>query len=373
MKQTETNEFVAQGAATWQEREEHDRIMKALDNVRGFVDSYFYINGNCYYWSTKPLPEEEALAIAQRGRHDEIMYMIHQYGRAKCPGDQQQHLHHVHTCLLPQSVQVIIARRNNREEMDAFLLYNGFEELGQDIVLDREDHEEIMRYVDRHGFKLKQQRRLKQRGNKDEIGLHIARHGLADELLDEMFDEIAAGGSLDEYYQFIERNQFRPTYQRRMLQTVGTDAFKAYADRYGLWEEVHGDLIEYRLPSEVMYYLRRHCYLSWDGEKKFARKARHEDKAFYVTNKKGDSINSFLWALFTVRPLEYDLLTECFLKLTYPYHIVEEDVKLMQDGSHQEVMERIEAGTLDDKALTALFFRNNPSEFEAYLDKWLKC
>lgn len=30
MKQTETNEFVAQGAATWQEREEHDRIMKAL-------------------------------------------------------------------------------------------------------------------------------------------------------------------------------------------------------------------------------------------------------------------------------------------------------------------------------------------------------
>lgn len=89
MKQTETNEFVAQGAATWQEREEHDRIMKALDNVRGFVDSYFYINGNCYYWSTKPLPEEEALAIAQRGRHDEIMYMIHQYGRAKCPGDQQ--------------------------------------------------------------------------------------------------------------------------------------------------------------------------------------------------------------------------------------------------------------------------------------------
>lgn len=170
MKQTETNEFVAQGAATWQEREEHDRIMKALDNVRGFVDSYFYINGNCYYWSTKPLPEEEALAIAQRGRHDEIMYMIHQYGRAKCPGDQQQHLHHVHTCLLPQSVQVIIARRNNREEMDAFLLYNGFEELGQDIVLDREDHEEIMRYVDRHGFKLKQQRRLKQRGNKDEIG-----------------------------------------------------------------------------------------------------------------------------------------------------------------------------------------------------------
>lgn len=51
MKQTETNEFVAQGAATWQEREEHDRIMKALDNVRGFVDSYFYINGNCYYFS----------------------------------------------------------------------------------------------------------------------------------------------------------------------------------------------------------------------------------------------------------------------------------------------------------------------------------
>jgi len=128
MKQTETNEFVAQGAATWQEREEHDRIMKALDNVRGFVDSYFYINGNCYYWSTKPLPEEEALAIAQRGRHDEIMYMMKTTGELFLTDDSP--------------IDIIIKYKPNRSEDTSYLytLTEDLEDEGYEVICMIQDH-----------------------------------------------------------------------------------------------------------------------------------------------------------------------------------------------------------------------------------------
>ena len=45
---------------------------------------------------------------------------------------------------------------------------------------------------------------------------------------------------------------------------------------------------------------------------------------------------------------------------------------MMKNGSHEEVMKRIAVGKLGNRALTALFFRNNRKEFETYLDKWEK-
>ena len=70
------NKFVAQGAAAWQEKENHDQVMSDLNSVYGEEGSYFLINGNCYTWRVTRLPEKRLLEIFQRGRHDEIMYMI---------------------------------------------------------------------------------------------------------------------------------------------------------------------------------------------------------------------------------------------------------------------------------------------------------
>ena len=83
-------------------------------------------------------------------------------------------------------------------------------------------------------------------------------------------------------------------------------------------------------------------------------------------------INGFLWAMFKVRPLDYEALTSCFLRISCPFDEKKEDIELMKNGSHEEVMKRIAIGKLGNRALTALFFRNNRKEFETYLDQWEK-
>lgn len=370
MKNHDQNEFVAQGAAAWQEKETHEQIMQALNSVYGHESSYFQINGYVYYWAVETLPAEKAIEIAERGHHDEIMYMIHRYGKANYPAGKYHNYSTVYRAILPEKVQEIIARRNNPEEMDAYLSYQGFDKLGQDVVLGREDHNEIMRYLHRHGFLPAQQRKLKARGNKEEIALHITKHGWANELLDEMFDNLAEGKGLEDYYDFISKHELPVAYQKRMVQTVKTPEFQAYVDRYGLWEDAHEDLVEYRLLDEVRYYLGKHPYLHYKGECKLAQKGRFADKLYYLQHKCG-SINSFLWAMLKVRPLDYELLTEAFLKMTFGQFAwkEEEDIRLMKNGTHEQVMERVAAGYMGDRAFAQLFFRNNPKEFEAYLEK----
>lgn len=377
MKQNSENEIVARGAAAWKEREEHELVMKLLDGVRGFVSSYVYINGNCYYWATTPLDEKKALEIMHRGRHDEILYMIHQYGKAQCPGDQRPHLHHVHDCILSDEVQELIVLRNNREEIDAYTSYYGFGEKGQDAILDRENHEEIMRYISRHGFKSNQQRRLKARGNVEEINLHISKHGWAYELLDELFEKLENSGALTEYYEFITRHEFPVPYQKRMLRVVKTPEYRAYVDRYGLWYEAHGDLVECRTEREVQYYIEKHRYLCLGGETVLAQKGSGDLKKFYIDHRvetQYDRIDRFVFQLLKVRPLDYEFLTMCFLLPSFsnsPHWEDEETFQIMQNGSHEEVMKCIEGSMLGNKALVALFFRNNKEEFEAYLDRWI--
>lgn len=42
------NKCVAQGAAAWQEKETREQVMRDLESVHGYVDSYFQINGYVY-------------------------------------------------------------------------------------------------------------------------------------------------------------------------------------------------------------------------------------------------------------------------------------------------------------------------------------
>lgn len=367
------NKCVAQGAAAWQEKETREQVMRDLESVHGYVDSYFQINGYVYVWAIQELPHTRAIEIAERGNHDEIMFMIHQYGKANCPPEKRSFLREIRNCILPEKVQVIIAQRNNPEEMNAYCSYQGFDKLAQGVILDRGDHSELMRYMERHGFDALHQRQLRKRGNAEEINLHIRKHGWADELLEEMFDGLGKGNqeSLREYHTYISLRELPVKYQHRMLREVLTPEFQAYVDKYGLWKDTHADLAEYRLMSEVRYYLARHPYLDYGGASVLARKGTHEDKMFYLDCPYCD-INGFLWAMFKVRPLDYEALTSCFLRISCPFDEKKEDIELMKNGSHEEVMKRIAVGKLGNRALTALFFRNNRKEFETYLDKWEK-
>lgn len=373
MKQKAENRIVAQEAADWNEKETHEQIMKSLDTVRGYVSSYVYINGNCYYWATTPLPEEQALAIARRGNHEEILYMIHQYGKAHRV-DANRPLDHVWPCVLPDSVQIIIANRNNREEMDAFLSYNGFGKAGQDIILDRGDHCEIMRCLDRHGFLPEQQRRLKARGNQDEIDLHIKRHGWCHDLLDEMFERYEKTHDSKEFRDFVSKHELPVSFQRRMLKTVTKEDFLFYVERYGLWEEVHPDLVRERSVEEILFYIKKHRYLSVQGERELADRHLFAVNMTYVQYRYYKKSFNFVECLIGTDPIDYAAVTALFLEMEpedFGYY-QEEEVKRVKNGSHEEVMEYVTENRLSRKALAELFFRNNPKELEAYADKWLR-
>ncbi len=388
MKTNSENKCVAQGAAIWNAREEHERIMKMLDGVYGHWAYCQCDYGHGSYWTVKHLSLKELFEIMKRGHHDEIIHMIKRYGDATPParysqGCDQCHRYPTTDHILPEAIQELIALRNNREEMDLFLHYQGFDKCGQDVVLDRGNHDEIMHYLLRHGLQAAQQRKLRQRGNRDEFLLHIEKHGLAPELLDEMFDRIEAGGTTDEYYDFIFRRELPVEQQKRMLRTVKSPEFRAYVKRYGLWRGTHADLIEYRSEDDIFYYLEIHRYLDAPGEDKLTGKKSSRLNLLYASvrpEKEFDTIDHFLENLLSVRPLDYAALSACFLKkdyaLTHSYSFrsdeekkqEEADVRLMKEGSHKAVMERIKKASLQPKALAQLFFRNNPQEFEAYLE-----
>ncbi len=373
MKTENDNKFVAQGAAAWQEKEIHDQIMSDLNQVYGHEDCYFQINGYIYVWLVHVLPEARALEIANRGRKDEIMYMIERYKQANCPPEKRSFYSSVGVAQLPESTKKVIAERNQSDEVNALLSWDGYGYAGQDVIFARNDHFEKMRYLERHGFDAYHQRLLLQANNSDEISLQITKHGLADELLDEMFEGLQENKpeSLQLYYLYTSDREFPEKYQRRMLRVVRTPEFEAYVDKYGIWAWVHEDLLEYRLMSEVRYYLERHPYLSYPGALKLAQKGSHGDKMFYISAPSCD-INGFLWAMFKCPPFDYEALTACFLRITTSKDEKQADIDLMKNGSHDEVMERIKQGKLSNRALTALFFRNSKEEFETYISLWEK-
>ena len=378
MEANEIKQTVAQGAAVWNEREMHEQIMTALSNVKGVYYSYFYINGNCNYWHIDQLPEGMPEQIAQRGNHEEIMYMIHQYGKTIRPSgpfcgwriDTEQD----GGALLSDEVQEIILMRNNPAEIDAFTTYHGFNIRGQEIILQRGNHEEIMRYVERHGFAPRQQHQLRQRGCKEEIDLHIARHGWCSELLDNMFKQIEDNGNYDEFYNFVSKHELSIPYQQWMLKTVSKEGFEFYISHHGLWNETHAEMVRQRSEEEILHYIMKHRYLCFEAEHALAQRRSHKLNMAYVNCRVNGKNLYFVDELMSVDPIDYEALSVFFLQdvqETYPISSREE-IELMKSGSHEEVMKRIDEKELGFKSLAALFFRNNQEEFEAYVQKWIR-
>ena len=82
MNKSTSNECVAQGAATWNEREEHMRIMKVIDGVAYWHETHYTTDEEWAMmsdlpsnWSerkTKVLPEKEVLYILSCNNLEEI-------------------------------------------------------------------------------------------------------------------------------------------------------------------------------------------------------------------------------------------------------------------------------------------------------------
>lgn len=374
MKTNEQKSSVQKGAEVYKEQCAHETVMKRLSEVSiGYVREY---GDYCPFLSLKEnkLSNKELWEILERNRSDEILYMIHRYGN--CGDSSDIYVPDApNSITLPEEIQEAIALRGNKEEIDAYLSYQGFGEKGQNVILNRGDHAEILSYVERHGLLEEQQRKLIARGNKEEIDMHIRKHGLASKLLDEMFAGIASEGRVEEFYAYIAQRELPVAYQCRMLEVVAENEFLTYIGRYGLWTAAHVDLIKFRSDAEIASYIKKHHFLSSAAEEELAAKANHELIMCYINNryKKVFSIkDSLLPALLSVRPLDYEAITAVLLNFQYPA-MVDENSEKIANGTHEEVMayvkEVVESKSfLSSRAFAALFFRNNQEELETYLD-----
>lgn len=405
---------VAQGAATWKEkhsqfeetqrqiaeeqerqkalaakeREEgeiHYRIMSAIGSsfVRAEYEGteeepyYPYAYVKIYHYTRRLPPQDLLDKIMARGRHDEVMALLKAYAASQ---EQPRYRpDEVFTNLypevnIPEDIQVFVARRGNREELELFCQKQGFGAAGQDILLERNDHEELMWYLSLHGFLPEQQRKLKALSDKSLYHQHILHHGLAAELLDEIIDKLKCGQT-DSFYEFLSLREFPVSHQKPLLGVMAKPEFLAYIDRYGFWEEVLEELVIKRSDEELEVYLHKHHYLGRGvyvlAQKKNAHQLFRLAMREYPEEERGVS---WIYALEQGRPLDYELLTECFLKVKIPEKMSDAEIaeiKLLRDGTREEVLNYLQnrkKGRLSNYAKATLFFRETTAEYEAYLN-----
>lgn len=373
MDTTNNNETFTQGAEAITDCQLHENIMQELAQIEGSLHGHVQDNRIVYNYYVKALTEERALFIAKRGNFDEILSMIHNYG--KTIYHSKSGLNHavVETAILPESVQVIIANSNNQELIRAYLSYWGFDKLAQDVIINRGNHEELMYYIERHGFQAKQQRALLARGNEEEIKLHIQKHGLAEEILDEMFIRIASSdeNAINDFHRFINLHELSTEFQKRMTAVVASKEFEAYVKRYGLWNETHKELVNNRSIQDVNYYLSIHKYLYYDAEAMYLKKAGRQDRFRYVENKPA-ALGLTFDNLIREEALDYELLNILFT--IYHYDTDGKDkAKQIPNMSHSEVMLYIQTEYyFPMRVVSAIFYRNNKEEFEALVKRMLR-
>ena len=358
----------------WLERLKHEEVMEKLSGIRGYKVKVNCDYGYCFNWKVDAPKTEELREIVKRGVSEEILYLIHQYGRALPPKDKPLGCT---TCnggkwevtVIPDEIQEMIAKRGLAVEMAAFVSYYGFGAKGQDAILERGNHNEIMWYLSHHGLLLQQQRKLFERGNKDEIYIHILRHGLHDALLDEMFEKMKNGECIDLFYQYIDGQEFSVRNQIKMLNVVGKDEFRAYVSRYGLWEEVHKELLEKRSKRDVRFYVIQHRYLSREAAYKYIEKSVSDERIFFMKN----AVSGVYFAmqkLMMMKPYDFASLEYGFEN--YPYKPSDENIherNLILNGSDAQIIDYVKTNRfMRMKSWATLFYQGNLKLFGKCLD-----
>lgn len=469
-------EQMAQGAVVWKEREEHLAVMKRLNDISYTEEVTIlgeemgeYAGERDVHYHVQSLPESELEYIVKRGNHEEIMYMIERY-------------HHVNMCtdngcFIPGSIQALIVKHNQPEEIEAVISEYGFCDVAQDAMFAEWPHNQLVEYSRRHGFYGKWQVFIMQNWSEDEIMAYIRRHelnregwialisrGKHEEIMEHIrlhdipwgegdillvergnHDEIMAmlnknrgrsitseikiiergihseimtlismdsyisadaqkmiwaRGDADEFMSLMEnadicddllgliftdeetkksgyfslyaqknKKGLPEKYEKRFIKIASADDFITYISRHRFRENNHVFMIETRSAPEVRRYLEIYGYISDEAETLFARKGSREDKLFYYRKRPFYESEKFLDKLLQARPLDYGLLAEILLSLSGRYCQNEQAVQLMNTGTPEEVKAYIKTcGTLERRAFISLFFRNDKSLFEEYLE-----
>ena len=359
----------------WREHLKHEDVMKTLSGIRGHEVNFSCDYGYCKKWVVDAPNVEVLREIVERGVIEEILYLIHQYGRALPPKSAPEGCSACNdgkwdVTVIPEEIQEMIAKRGIAVEMAAFIEYYGFGAKGQNVILERGNHDEIMWYLDKHGLLLEQQRKLFARGNQEEIDLHLFRHGMHDALINEMFKEMKEGDdrAIDLFYRCIKGPEFSVKFQKKMLGIVKSSEFEAYVSIHGLWEDAHEALVENRSDREVRYYIIRHHYLSSKAARMYVERTSTSDRMFFMKN----AISGVFFTmdvLLKVKPYDYESLEYGFAN--YEYHKLENDkkeVQLMDEGEEGQIIEYVaNKRSLNMWSWATLFYRNDRNLFERCL------
>lgn len=359
----------------WRERQLHDSIMEKIASVKGAQEVDY--SGPYVSWVEKTLPLADLLMILKRGHHDEILALINAYNHAVSYEEQQKTGRNGYLSM-PEEIQELIAKRGDKEEIDAYLACQGFGEKGQKVILERGNHDEILAYVARHGLLENEQRELLKRRNEAEISTHISHHGLADQLVSEMIDDIYRDEDCRLYDVFVAHHELPIFAQKMILNLLKDEVVIGYFSRYGFGNEVHTTLLK-RSQEVIVAYLQRHHYLCPEAEDKLATlsdkiKRKNLIKAYIANWKNGSFVSDdhFLSALLKDWEENRDAVSNILLQLPYTESFMRDefaqDRALIEEGRDEELIERFKNGKpLHIRLFSSLFFERSEACIKAYM------
>lgn len=347
----------------------HARIMSRILEVKGWRDSYFYINGNYHYWAVSTLKTDELEEIAQRQNHEELMLLIHQYGKAAPTHDWNKNVvanQYRNEHILPDFIQELIATRCDLNEIMAYTHYQGFGSLGQKVFFEHSSKELKKFYIERHGFLPDVQKMLRDSGDTELIELHIKKHGMSHD----WEQEIIESKDLEKFKFYLNLHEFSVSGQQFLCQQ-GTDEQKLfYIEKYGLWNEAHQHLIEHCSDNIINRYIDLHRYFSYEGELALCKKGNHDMIMHYIDYRYGSNLTPFVHAQYNSGRFNYIEILAALKKAYLMEEYDKTEVELLTSNHQDEILEHISNNKPCLEAVIALLNSDNIEAKKLYSQKW---
>ncbi len=348
----------------------HNAIMARLDDVKGCLASYFYINGNYYYWSVTTLTHRELKNIAERENHEELLKLIHQYGKAApTPGWDLHKVtnHYANTHILPDFIQELIATRCNDEELNAYTSYQGFGLTGQIVFFAKSTDAQKRTYIEKHGFLPKVQQMLRESKKQELIDLHIAKHGM---YLD--WEKQVINSDFETFKYHVDLHEFSVTAQQHMCEFANNEKISYYIQKYGLWLEAHPYLVTH-CDDDILYqYIDIHRHFSLEGETALCKRENHDLIMHYIDKRCEASSFSLIDAFYKAGRLNYIEILACLKRGFSLDEISKMEIKLMRSDHYDEILEYISHNKPTPAAVIELLKTDHEKAISLYFEKWNK-
>lgn len=303
------------------------------DEINSWGEQGWGISPYSYIVSNNPilLSEAEMLEIVTHSQKDEVQVFLTKLG------DLVREAEGIGINLIPESVQLAIITRGEKSE--------------------------IYHLMDVSKLHPSAQKLIDSRGCDDELNKMIEKNTIIPEI------QLKWVSLNTKFYKHLSKNEFCVPAQIEMNKSVASSEFKAYVDKFGLWEDAHLSLLEYRDDENVWYYLSRHPHLSKEALE-FAHTNRPRSfliaymKLAKSVGKKGFLTNDELLKYFTTRDYE-------FLCLYQKHYGIEKDVlnNVISTFSNDDFFDAIDKGISFYGAEKKLVTEKTQEELLKYFNK----